>query len=405
MQSEGSKVKWLVTTVFFLLLWVLAAVPFLLFRPVTATPFEVQNFVDKAQKYSRPEKSWVPLTRGDNLKLHDRIRTGPKSEVDLQIPGQIRLRLKENSEIEVRRPPLFAKNQSPRLYLRKGILLGSTEKDWSGDPLNLWTPTLLARVQEGGFQVETAPAARQSVVRVLRGTANVRSADRGKAEVLVRSFEKTVVPEKGAPSVPVRIERKDWDKMKEAYELIRKDLLLEARQQDLSKQAGSLFQYVSDHGTFYMDKFGYAEREFFKDEDTGTAHLDIGYDVFPTGSFAGMYMKTRSLDLSQVKAFEFQARTEPEEASPETFRIEFKSGRGTVRAFAPRDFKEMWQTYRFPIHATRPISVSEITFVFSNQKVGEGKRGLLHFRNLNLIPTDTPFPAVQARPARESAVS
>jgi len=167
---------------------------------------------------------------------------------------------------------------------------------------------------------------------------------------------------------------------------LQKSGILEARQLDLSKEAGSLFQYVFDHGTFYTPQFGFAEREFIKDAVTGKVRLELSYDVFPKTSFGGVYLKTRNFDLSRFKALKFQARGDPKEGYPESIRIELKSGRSVIRAFAPRDFKESWQSFAFPFRVNRPTPISEITLVISHEKAQRYPKGKLHLREVDFEP-------------------
>ena len=318
MTNEASKFKWVITIGFFLLLWGIAAVPFLIYPPSSSLTYEIQNFSGLAQRYDAAEKSWVPPQRSEVLKVGDRLRTGPRGEMDFRIPDQMRLRLKENSEIELRAPRFFERSRSLRLFLRRGILLGATEKQAVPASVQIVTPDFVAKVEDGIFQIEADPKSKVSVARVLRGSLEIFSF-RNRQSVTVRSLERTEVSGKRAPLAPVRVDRQEWNKMKEAYDLVFKDAALERRQLDLAKQAGSFFQYVIDHGTFYTPNLGYAEREFFKGEGSGETQMEVGYDVFPVGSLVGVYLKTRGLDLSKFKGLEFEIRGDPEEGAPHSF--------------------------------------------------------------------------------------
>jgi hypothetical protein len=386
MQIQETRPKWGILAALFVVLGALAALPFfLLFQPKSSSPpFEVRNFVGQAEFYAHEKRAWVPLRRGGSLGARDKIRTGPGGEVDLQLPDKIQIRLKENSQAEGPKPKLFEKELASRLHLLRGAIVSSTEKDFAGQ-FEISTPVLVAAVRGTELRVESNPETRESWVGVLRGTAEVRSIGARKW-VTVKALEKTEVKGNAPPMEPVRVSRKEWDRLKEAYELIQKSAALEARQMDLSKEAGNLFQYVFDHGTFYTEKFGYCEREFIKDEATGKVHLEVNYDVFPTGSFAGMYIKTRDLDMSKFKALSFQLRINPEEGFPESFRIELKSGSGIARLFVPREFKPNWQTFQFPLRFNQPTKITEITIVFGNEKAGTHKKGSMALRDLTLEP-------------------
>ncbi|MBI4115765.1 MAG: FecR domain-containing protein [Candidatus Omnitrophica bacterium] len=385
MQIEDTRPRWGLLIGVILLLGILASLPFFLLKPKETIPFEIKNFLGSAEIYSPSQKRWIPLTRGKTLGLREKIRTGEKGEVDLQIPDQIQLRLKKNSQLEGRGPKFLEKELTFRLHLLRGRLIGSTQKKFQNRKLEVLTPVLVAAVRGTEFQVESNPEKQEATVGVLRGIVEVRSI-KARKSVTVRGLERTGVKGRGAPTIPIRITRQEWDQLKEAYELIGKSAFLEARQLDLSKEAGTLFQFVFDHGTFYTPQFGFAEREFIKDETTGKVHLKVDYDVFPVGVVVGVYIKIRDLDLFQFKSLSFQARGDADEGFPESFRVELKTKEGITRLFTPRDLKATWQDFQFPLTVTKPTPISEMTLVFSNEKAGEHKKGTVYFKELNLEP-------------------
>ena len=309
MQIEPPRSRWGVLVVLFLVLGTLAAVPFLLFRPGPALPaYEIANFMGKVSVYARPQRTWIEAQRGYALNLGDKIRTGPKSEVDLRVPDQIRLRLKENSEAEVKKPKLFEQAPRYQLFLHRGSLIGATEKGFEGKRLEISTPVLVAAVLGTSFQVVSDDTTGDSSVRVLKGTVEVQSL-KTRQKVVVRALEKTEVKAGNSPPLePVRISREEWSQLKETYEFVQKSAAFEAQQLDLAHGAGNLFQYVFDHGTFYTPNFGFTNREFVKDETSGETYLEIEYDVFPMGSYVGIYFKTRNLDISKFKGLDATRR-------------------------------------------------------------------------------------------------
>lgn len=385
MQLEDSRPRWGILWIFLLLLAGAASIPFFLMKPKVLPSYEIQNFMGKVEVYSTERKAWNEASRGQAISVMDKIRTGPGSEVDLRIPDQIRIRIKENSEAEIRKPHLLDRALRHRLHLLRGSLLGSTEKDFEGQKLEVSTPTLVAAVRGTTFQIEANPETNESAVRVLQGSVKVRGVKSHKS-VIVRTLEKTEVKGGAVPLDPIRVSRDEWSRLKEAYELTEKSAFLEARQLDLSKQGGSLFKYVFDHGTFYTPEFGHADREFIEDKSSGKVYVKIDYDVFPTGSFVGMYIKTRDLDLAKFKSLEFQARVNPEEGYPESLKIEVKTATAITRAFVPREFKNTWASYKYPLRFNRPAPITEIALVFSNEKVGNYKKGTLYLRDFNLEP-------------------
>ena len=55
----------------------------------------------------------------------------------------------------------------------------------------------------------------------------------------------------------------------------------------------------------------------------------------------------------------------------------------------------------FDFHATKSMIVNEVVFVFTNARVGEAKKGMLEFRNINLIP----LPEIAAPDPRDAALT
>ncbi len=361
-------------------------------RPEIPPPFEISNFFGTVEVFSHKENKWIPARRGQLVGVKDRIRTGFDSEVDFLVPDQINLRIKEDSVVEVKGPRLFEKGLTFRLYLKQGALLASTFKDFTGKSFEISSPILIATAAKGTVfrpAIEWRPESRKGWVGVLRGVVKVRPNSLWNRKwVILRGLQKTFMLRGGLPSDPVRVSRDDWNEMKEAYELVDRSAAFEARQMDLSKEAGNFFEYVFDHGTFFAPKVGYAIREFIKDEKSGEVHLEMEYDVFPLGSFVGMYMKTRDFDLNNFEGLEFQVRRAPNEGFPDSVRIEMKDRYSVVRAFAPKNFRQQWQIMKLPFQTTRGTPVTEMTIVVLNDKAGEHKKGVLHFRNFRLIRKD-----------------
>ncbi len=364
-------------------------------------PFEISNFVGKPEVYSEKKGAWVPVERGASLGAHDKIRTNATSEVDMRMGQEMVLRLKGDSQLEGQGPKLFDRDLTYRLQLLKGALVGATDKQLKDKAkFELTTPVLVAAVRGTLFHAEVTQDGKSSI-GVLRGQVEVRTkAFFNPTKVMVGNTQKVEVSKTQMDLKTVRITRDDWNKMKEAYELIQRSAAFEAMQIDLSKQAGTLYQnVVFDHGTFYTDKFGFAGREFFKDEETGEVYLEIDYDVFPRGAVVGMYIKTRDFDLHKYDRLEFEVRSAPDEGTPEVFRMEFKTRGQIQRVASPRTFKREWQPYQVIFSASKTVNVDEITIAFSHEHVGEHKKGTLQFRNFNLIPASEKAPGEEAAPA------
>ncbi|MCB9799748.1 MAG: FecR domain-containing protein [Candidatus Omnitrophica bacterium] len=363
-------------------------------------PLEVANFIGKPEFYSRKEKQWMPLKRGSAFEIGDKIRTDANSEVDLKVSDQISMRLKGGSEMEREGEGLFKKELMYKLHLMQGTVLGSTQKEAEENKiLEISTPTIVAAVRGTIFVVRADSDTKESWVGVLRGHVEVSTTEaEGAQTVNVGDMQSTTYKESAKVlEEPKRISREEWDNMKEAYELIEKSMDDEAEQLDLAKEAGGLFDYVIDHGTFFTPKVGYAWRKFVKNPASGKVTLEVEYDVFPRGSFVGMYIKARDLDAQKFDSLQFQVARVPETGFPDGFRIEIKSKRGVIRTFAPKVFKSEWQTMRFPFRINDPTLITEITFVFSHDQAGEFTRGALQFQDIRLIPRAEEEPAASAQ--------
>lgn len=398
MQIENSRPRWGLVIALFVLLAALAVVPFLSYQqPKNLPTYQVQNFIGPVEIYSPKTKSWTPMNRGDILKVKNKLRTGPKGEVDLGSMDQLSLRLKSDSQLEVKGPGLFEKKWGYHLRLVKGRLLGAVQKNYEGAPIEVSTPSLLSSFESPMFHIQIDPVSSETSVQVLKGSARVRSVKSPRI-IHVRGLEKSEARKNQAPFEATRVTRQEWNAMKETYELIGKSAAQEARQLDLSKLGGGVFEYVFDHGTFYTPEFGHAEREFIKDPSTDKVSLKIDYDVFPIGSFSGVYMKTRDLDFAKFGSLEFQARINPDEGFPESMRIEIKTATGMARVFVPRDFKQTWQEFKYPLIFRKSTPVAEITFVFSNEKAGASKKGTVYIKDFNLGPRPAGAPPAPAPP-------
>lgn len=367
-------------------------VPYFNSNTAEAAPFEITDFSGKPEFYSSQKKAWVPVERGMLFTGRDKIRTNGDSEVNFNLGDKIRFRLKENSQLEGVRPKLFApkeKELKSRLHLLKGTLLGATDKknhEAGIGPLEISTPSLVAAIRGTVFEVSVDSETGKSSVGVLSGKIEVKS--KIGDTVWVTDTQKVEAKQDGTwiSEKPMKITSDEWKEMKEAYELLERSAAAEAKQLDLSKKAGSLFQYVFDHGTFYIKKVAFADREFMIDPNTNQVYLNTTYDVFPPGAYVGIYMKTRNFDISKFKGLEFDIRKVGDDTFPDTFRVEMKSKFMIIQAISPKVVKKDWDTVRFLFGIKNPTPITEMVILYANDKVGNNKKGSLEFRNFNLIP-------------------
>lgn len=375
-------------------------------KPEANPPFQITNFIGSPQVYSQAQKAWVPAVRGQILPQGDRLKTAAGEDVELILPGKIKLRLKENSTLEDIGPEWFTEGTKYRLKLHAGVLLGKMEDGFiSTEAFEVLTPISTAVIKEALFRIEYYPENQKVWAGVLQGEIEIRPTSLGGEEISLHNLERFEATKTEVLGEPTRISRDEWEQLKEVYELIQKTAEQEAAQLDLSKEAGSLFEYVFDHGTFFMPKVGFADREFVKDPSSGEVLFNIYYDVFPPGSYVGVYIKTRNFDISKFESLQFELRALPgEENYPDGFRMELKDKGQAVRVFAPKVFKQEWRTETLNFQASKAAPVQEITMVFSHEQVGESKKGALQIRNMQLIPKPvTPETGQAASPAASEA--
>ncbi len=356
--------------------------------------FTIQNFWGKTQIYSA-SKTWQTPERAKQLQIGDRVRTSADGGLDIKFKGT-RVRVKENSEIRIQAP----KNDVDRIQLKKGLLLIS-----SNTPLRITVPGLF---ENGGIFSRLTVSASRGIFSVgseyEKKTAWLRVLT-GKATAMPGWGRPTVVKElqKAESDASKKIKTADlsqneWKGMSEAYELISKSVTDEARQMDLAKKAGNLFDLVFDHGTFYDPKSGFCERDFMQDPATGEVYLEARYDVFPRQALVGIYMKTRNFDIFKFQTLKFDMRRVPETGYPERFLLEVKYKGQIVRKYLAKMVRTEWTTMEFPLNFQRKTPVDELTLTFSNDQVGALKKGAVHLRNFKIDPK--PFvPEEAAAPA------
>lgn len=387
-----------------LVILLVAAGGFLWFRfaPRASRPlaFEVLGFEGDVQIYDLRTRSWRLPKRGEDFAMSQKLKTGADGMVNVQVENEIHLRLKENSEVRNEESRFIGGQEVYKLRLVQGVLLGATtrqfeQKQKAGQAaLSILTRDYVANIKGAIFRVQASgQPGQESRVGVLRGFVEVSKPSLFRAAgIRIRGLEETRVVD-GVIQPVTRVDPDSWSLMKESYELLQKTAAMEAEQIDLSKMAGNFFKVVFDHGTFFTPQMGFADREFYKDPESGEVILDASYDVFPAGSFAGVYIKTRDFDLSKYGGLAFDIRGTSDEPAPDSFFIEVKSKGNVVRRYAPKTFEKNWKPIEFGFHATKPLPVNEVVFVFTNTKVGEAKKGALEFRNVRLTPLP-PAPAV-----------
>lgn len=354
--------------------------------PAEMPGLEIAAASGEAQVLDSRNAVWLPAERGAQFKVGDLFKSGKGSEADLILGDKIRLRIKQNSEISWVPCPRHNPESTLCFKLNKGKILAATQRGFSGGKLSVETPGCSMTAHSGYFIMESDGQAGRSVLGVMRGQAAVSDPSNPQTAPLGAGALQVVDSIKGNfPESPRALTRDEWESFSEIYELTEKSAAEEADQLSLSRGAGSLFEFVIDHGSFFTPDFGFARRDFFKDPSSETPFLEIEYDVFPTGSLAGMYLKTRDLDLAQFSHLEFEMRQSPEERAPQAMRIEVKSKTGVLRAFAAKLPRQNWAKFSFPLQVKKSTLATEVTIVFQYERVGEFKKGAVQLRNINLI--------------------
>lgn len=340
--------------------------------PFSSSHIEIERFSGPVEVYAHAKEQWRLLTRrsrkGIDIKFQDKVRTAKAADIDFEIPGVFRCRLKEDSELAIQR------DESGRtaLKLERGLLLGETAGDGKGKKLQVETNQFILRFHEAAFRVRAVDAEHASL-DVLEGTVDVVTSDASKT-ISVGPFQHVAAAQGALDSTRLEaINIGDWKTLNEIRDIKVASLPEEKEQVSLRKAAGGFFRYVSDEGAFYTPNFGFAKRRFYRNEKTNSVALRIDYDVFPQGSYSGIYFKTRGLDLSQFRRFSFRLKGDLKKPVPDEMRIEFKSRRAVFAAFPARPKPEGEGAYAFELEAEKPTPLSEVVFVFEHQKVGPSR--------------------------------
>lgn len=353
-------------------------------------PVTIGAFPGKVE-ISSDGKTWQKPKYNTALKPPTYVRTGADGEMDLQVGKTAYLRLKENGLIRFMRPAFFLKAQA-RFHVNAGKLLVANQGEniqISFNPAlnqalkNFWQDASTQMVESEGIYAVTVDATKKfGRVDVLRGKLTVSSL-LPKMSSTLKDMESGEKIGSGAFH-KTKIIQTNWRNAREAYEVKPVDTGAQSSQLDLSKKAGNFFNYVLDHGTFYQKNYGWCERTFIAPAGGAPTYLETIYDVFPVGSWVGVYIKTKNLDLSKFRTFKVDARRIPGKSHPENIRLEFKSKYQVVQAYVIKRLNKNWETITFPVRLAKESPINEMTIIFSNNKVGNHKTGGVQFRNFTL---------------------
>lgn len=361
------------------------------YKPANPIRFEVINFTGAVEIYDHDARQWRRANRGDEIRTLDKIRTRANSEIDFTNSEQGLFRLGADSELHGNQAFFLDMHPmaDPGIHLKNGsLMIYALKRDASRD-LKIVAPFIQVKVLPGSLlfmEVDALSDEPKAWVGVLRGGADVYSKLLLKQQtVRVNAHEQTEVQQGSPLSSPVRITRAQWQKLSKGFELVERTLTVEREPVQEFKAIGNLFEYVFDYGTFYTPNQGSMLLDFLRDDDGKMSGLVLDYDVFPPGSYVGVYLKSRSLDLSHFQNFELELRSDDFLGIPDAVNVEFKTHAGVIHEFPLGAFKDQWHKVSFPLNYPSMTDIVEIAIVFTNQTVGEHKSGSLEARNFKLI--------------------
>ena len=217
-----------------LALIVFLILPFFSKSPKDLMPFTVQNFLGEARVYSMETQSWHPPRRGETIQLLDRIETLPGSQMDLEIPNRLTIRVKENSQLEVRNPE---SSSTYRLHLEEGTLLAFVQENFTSR-LEITIPGSVSQIKKDGLLYEVSVPRLFAILQngivlaqsesggrawlgVLQGSAKIRSSLSWKW-IPLGEREKAETLGSNPPLKAEMMTQADREQLREGFELARK---------------------------------------------------------------------------------------------------------------------------------------------------------------------------------------
>ena len=199
---------------------------------------------------------WVFARNNQRIDRRDIVKTFQDGRVDITLQGVYSMRLKRNSEVELKETTSRAIKRDIAFKTKKGRILayyegmGAKKKGFK-----IETDELIASALGTNFMVEAMPKFHKSWVGVLDGVVRVtsldipRSADPKYATVSVESGHKTEVIKGEIPLKPQRIMESEWLQLKELYSVGKKPqvaLLISTGRTRVRELLSSPILYVSD---------------------------------------------------------------------------------------------------------------------------------------------------------------
>ncbi|MBN1687658.1 MAG: hypothetical protein JW893_01010 [Candidatus Omnitrophica bacterium] len=395
---------WRLTLTFFIFL--LLAAGFLIYAKIQniyLPAYKIINYFGEGGLLHPNAKTGRPIERGLELHNFERVWVSPYSQADIAAGENVFVRMKGDSEIEIRKPGLSLLGWAAyRLHVRRGqvfIMVTSPKSlqisvphsvkiEKVGDAyVQIWKPLFVAALKKGAYLVDVNHEEKSATLSVLRGKASVRRGTLGQ-KIQLGVHEKLLVDLENVDAEPMRLEMKDWSNLEEIYAMDFKSTPGVGQSEAVRYFPGNLGGKVKEIGTRSEQGDGYVTYRFVSPvtQDQANSVLKLTYEVMNEGDAASFYIQTKNLDLSQYESLELLMALELSDNPPERFVVELKSGGRTVRNFLIRDLSRGSSIKSFPLQVTSPIMLSEIVIRFRNSLAGSSKVGSVRFNEINLIP-------------------
>jgi len=184
----------------------------------------------RVEIFDKKTYEWKAAKLGLKVSKGDIIRTAKNSQLDLVIPGMYSVRIKQSSELEVAHLTRKRIRGLASFNLKRGKALVDIEESFKGSVFKILTPTAEAKALGTKFVVEVAKGKEEEKtwVGVLDGEVEVKSVYEpplyamAKQTVVVEAGKTTEIHSDSLPLSPRRLLDKEWEKIKELYQIGRK---------------------------------------------------------------------------------------------------------------------------------------------------------------------------------------
>lgn len=182
--------------------------------PLTPVVFGAKGTV---KIYSSQKDKWIPLEEGKmRLAKNDIVKTLGDGEADIAISNLYHMRIKNNSEIKLKKRSSRISPESIEYNLSRGKTFAYYKKGASQKKkFKIETPEAVLSVWGTEFMVKTLEGADKTWVGVLDGRVKVTSL----SSVLVEAGEKTTVLRGKNPVEPGRLMQKELLELEELYRI------------------------------------------------------------------------------------------------------------------------------------------------------------------------------------------